>query len=64
VLMIRGEHDGIATEDDLLGFFKRLPNFDRQYVVLPNSAHSVGLGLTRAQFWHAVHAFLSMPPAA
>lgn len=64
VLMIRGEHDGIATEADLLDFFAHLPSFDRQYVVLPNSAHSIGLGLTRAQFWHAVHAFLSLLPAA
>jgi pimeloyl-ACP methyl ester carboxylesterase len=64
VLMIRGEHDGIATEADLLDFFAKLPSFDRQYVVLPNSAHSIGLGLTRAQFWHAVHAFLSLPQGA
>lgn len=64
VLMIRGEHDGIAAEADLLDFFQRLPSFDRQYVVLPNSAHAIGLGLTRTQFWHAVHAFLSLPQVA
>jgi alpha-beta hydrolase superfamily lysophospholipase len=61
VLIIRGEHDGIATMEDLWDFFNRLPNGDRQFVVLNHAAHALALGLNRAQFWHAVHAFLSMP---
>lgn len=63
ILLIRGEHDGIATEEDLLDFFGKLPSFDRQYVVLPNSAHSAAMGHTRAQFWHAMQAFLTLPQA-
>ena len=42
VLMTRGEWDGNSTDDDLLDFFRQLPNGDRQYVILPNTAHSQG----------------------
>jgi pimeloyl-ACP methyl ester carboxylesterase len=61
VLLIRGEHDGIASMADLWDFFDRLPNGDRQFVVLPHAAHSLTFGHNRAQFWHATQAFLSMP---
>jgi len=61
VLLIRGEHDGIVTVDDLQDFFKQLPNGDRQFVILPGVAHSVVLGLNRELFWHAMQSFLAMP---
>lgn len=64
VLIVRGEYDGIATEQDLLDFFRQLPLADREFVVLPGAAHSVALGLNRRQFWHVMHAFLDMPPRA
>jgi alpha-beta hydrolase superfamily lysophospholipase len=63
VLLVRGEYDGIATMSDLADFFSQLPSGDRQFVVLPGLAHSVVLGLHRKTFWHAMHAFLSMPAA-
>jgi alpha-beta hydrolase superfamily lysophospholipase len=63
VLMVRGEHDGIATEDDLLEFFRRLPNPDRQFVVLAGASHAVALGLSRGQLWHVMRAFLTLPTA-
>lgn len=61
VMLARGEYDGIATMSDLSDFFLQLPNGDRQFVVLPGMAHSVVMGLNRQEFWHAMHAFLSMP---
>jgi alpha-beta hydrolase superfamily lysophospholipase len=61
VLLVRGEYDGIATVDDLSDFYKRLPNGDRQFVILPGMAHSVVLGLNRQKFWHVMHSFLTMP---
>ena len=64
VMLIRGEYDGIATVDDISEFFKRLPNGDRQFVILPGVAHSVALGVNRQLFWHAMRSFLSMPAAA
>ena len=42
VLMIRGEFDGNSTNDDLLDFYRQLPNGDRQFVILPQTAHSPG----------------------
>jgi alpha-beta hydrolase superfamily lysophospholipase len=62
VMLVRGEYDGIATVDDISEFYKRLPNGDRQFVILPGTAHSVVLGLNRKLFWHTMRAFLSMPP--
>ena len=61
VLIMRGEHDGIATEEDLIAFFQALPNKDKQFVILPGQAHSGPLGLNRARFWHVLHGFLTMP---
>ena len=61
VMLARGEYDGIATMSDLSDFFLQLPNGDRQFVVLPGMAHSVVHGTNRQAFWHAMHAFLSMP---
>jgi alpha-beta hydrolase superfamily lysophospholipase len=61
VMIVRGEHDGIASEEDLLDFFRQLPNPDRQFVVLPGAAHALVFGHNRHQLWHTVHAFLTMP---
>jgi len=59
--LARGEYDGIATEQDIWEFYRQLPSGDRQFVILPDMAHSVVLGLHRQKFWHAMRAFLSMP---
>jgi pimeloyl-ACP methyl ester carboxylesterase len=61
VLMIRGEHDGNSTNEDLLDFYTQLPNGDRQFVILPGTAHSVVLAINRQLFWHVTRAFLNMP---
>jgi pimeloyl-ACP methyl ester carboxylesterase len=62
VLLVRGEYDGIATEQDLILFFTKLPNGDRQLIVLPGMAHSVVLGYNRDQLWQMTRAFLDRPP--
>ena len=62
VLIVRGEYDGIATVQDLLNFFAKLPNPDRQFVILAGAAHAIAAGINRAQLWHTVHGFLAMPP--
>jgi len=61
VMIVRGEHDGIASEEDLLDFFRQLPNPDRQFTVLAGAAHALVFGYNRHQLWHAAHAFLSLP---
>jgi pimeloyl-ACP methyl ester carboxylesterase len=40
VMIMRGEHDGIAGFEDLMAFFNLLPNPDKQFIVRPGSAHS------------------------
>jgi esterase/lipase len=62
VLIVRGEYDGIATVQDLLNFFAKLPNTDRQFVMLAGAAHAIGAGINRGQLWHCVRSFLDMPP--
>ncbi|WP_158922407.1 alpha/beta hydrolase [Acidisphaera sp. S103] len=64
VLMVRGQYDGISTEEDLLDFFTKLPTPDKQYNVIPGAAHAIGMSLTRADFWHVMHEFLTMPKTA
>jgi pimeloyl-ACP methyl ester carboxylesterase len=61
VLIIRGEHDGIATEEDLLNYFKLLPTRDKQFVIIPGLAHVTFLGRNRARFWHVMKTFLCIP---
>jgi alpha-beta hydrolase superfamily lysophospholipase len=61
VLLLRGEHDGIASMDDLYDFYKQLPNGDKQFVVLPNVAHSVVFSKNRHMFWHMMREFLTLP---
>src|SRR6185369_11989773 len=61
VLLVRGEYDGIATVADLEEFYNRLPNGDRQFIILPGTAHSVALAINRQLFWHVTRAFLTMP---
>jgi pimeloyl-ACP methyl ester carboxylesterase len=64
VLMLRGEFDGNSTNDDLLDFYKQLPNGDRAFVILPQTAHSAGHGKNRHLLFYALHNFLAEPPPA
>jgi pimeloyl-ACP methyl ester carboxylesterase len=62
VLIVRGEHDGIATEEDLINFFRLLPNPDKQFVVVAGQAHSSTLGINRHRFFHVLESFITFPP--
>jgi len=61
VMMIRGEFDGNSTNEDLLDFYRQLPNGDRQFVILPQVAHSPGYSNNRHLLWYAVRNFLAAP---
>lgn len=61
VLILRAEHDGIATDEDIMGFYAKLPNPDKQMSKIAGLAHTAPLGVNRQRFWHAIHAFLTMP---
>jgi pimeloyl-ACP methyl ester carboxylesterase len=63
-LIMRGQWDGIAAFEDLAAFFARLPNPDKQLVVMPGIAHSS----TRSKNWqlvyHVLERFFSQPAPA
>lgn len=61
VLILRAEHDGIATDEDIVAFYTKLPHPDKQMVKLGGLAHTAFLGVNRARFHHALHAFLTLP---
>jgi pimeloyl-ACP methyl ester carboxylesterase len=60
-IVMRGEYDGIAAFDDLVAFFTRLPNPDKQFAVMPGIAHA-SFQQTNYQIpYHILHAFFSQP---
>jgi pimeloyl-ACP methyl ester carboxylesterase len=61
VLMLRGEFDGNSTNDDLLDFYRQLPNGDRQFTILPQIAHSPQWSKNRHLFYYALRSFLAAP---
>ena len=61
VLMLRGEFDGNSTNEDLLDFFRQLPNGDRQFVILPQTAHSAGYSKNRHLLYYALRNFFAEP---
>jgi pimeloyl-ACP methyl ester carboxylesterase len=61
VLIVRAEHDGIATDADIMDFYAQLPHPDKQMAKIGGLAHTALLGVNRARFHHALHAFLTLP---
>jgi alpha-beta hydrolase superfamily lysophospholipase len=61
VLMVTGEFDGISTVDDLLAFYRGLASSDKQFLILPATAHSVVWAKNRQIFWYAMRSFLQRP---
>lgn len=59
VQILRGQYDGVSTEEDLCNFFHRLPNPEKQFVIVPNGAHTATIGRNRKRFWRAAAAFLT-----
>jgi pimeloyl-ACP methyl ester carboxylesterase len=64
VLMLRGEYDGNSTNDDLLDFYRQLPNGDRQFIILGHTAHSPGYSKNRHLLYYAMRNFLAAPQPA
>lgn len=61
VLIVRGDHDGIATDEDVMAFFAALPVADKRLVMLSGQAHNTTVGVNRHRFWRVLHEFLSQP---
>jgi len=60
-IVMRGQYDGIAGFDDLLEFFKRLPNPDKQFAVMAGISHASFQQKNFLTAYHILHAFFSLP---
>ena len=60
-LVLRGEFDGIAGFDDLIEFFKRLPNPDKQFAVMAGISHASFQQINYQTVYHVLHSFFSQP---
>ena len=63
-LIMRGQWDGIAAFQDLANFFAKLPNPDKQFVVMPGIAHTSTRSKNWALVYHLLNAWFSQPSAA
>jgi pimeloyl-ACP methyl ester carboxylesterase len=60
-IIMRGQYDGIAGFDDLVEFFKRLPNPDKQFAVMAGISHASFQQKNYRTAYHILHAFFSQP---
>jgi pimeloyl-ACP methyl ester carboxylesterase len=60
-LVLRGQYDGIAAFDDLIEFFRRLPNPDKQFSVLAGISHASFQQKNYLTLYHILHAFFTHP---
>jgi pimeloyl-ACP methyl ester carboxylesterase len=63
-MIMRGQYDGIASFQDLVNFFAKLPNPDKQFVVMPGIAHSSFRAKNWSVAYHLVDSFFSQPEPA
>jgi pimeloyl-ACP methyl ester carboxylesterase len=60
-IIMRGQWDGIASVDDLIEFFKLLPNPDKQFVVMPGISHASFQCKNYELCQHILLSFFSQP---
>jgi pimeloyl-ACP methyl ester carboxylesterase len=60
-LILRGQHDGIAAFDDLIAFFKRLPNPDKQFTVMAGISHASFQQKNYLMVYDILHAWFARP---
>jgi pimeloyl-ACP methyl ester carboxylesterase len=63
-LIMRGQWDGIAAFEDLAHFFAKLPNPDKQFVVMPGIAHTSTRSKNWALVYHLLDGYFSQPAPA
>jgi alpha-beta hydrolase superfamily lysophospholipase len=63
-IILRGEHDGIASLDDLIEFFKRLPNMDKQFSVMAGISHASFQQKNYMMVYRILHSFFTLPEPA
>jgi pimeloyl-ACP methyl ester carboxylesterase len=59
--ILRGQYDGIASDEDLLEFFRLLPNPDKEFIMMPGIAHAAATSKNYMRFYDAIYSFFSRP---
>jgi len=60
-IVMRGQWDGIASMEDLLKFFEKLPNPDKQFAVMPGIAHASFQQKNYRLVYHILASFFEQP---
>jgi pimeloyl-ACP methyl ester carboxylesterase len=60
-IVMRGEYDGIAGFDDLVEFWKRLPNADKNFTVMAGISHASFQQKNYRMVYHILHGFFAQP---
>jgi len=64
VCLVRPEHDGNASDEELYRFFRALAAKDKSFVFVQSMTHGGGMiGSHRHRLWHIIQGFLTCPPA-
>src|SRR6516225_4842868 len=60
-LIMRGQWDGIASFEDLVAFFEKLPNPDKHFAVMPGISHASFQQKNYALVYHILWSFFTQP---
>jgi pimeloyl-ACP methyl ester carboxylesterase len=60
-MVMRGEYDGIASFEDLIEFYRLLPNPDKQFAVMSGISHASFQQKNYLMVYHILHAFFTQP---
>jgi pimeloyl-ACP methyl ester carboxylesterase len=60
-IIMRGQHDGIASMQDLQKFFEKLPNPDKQFTVMSGISHASFQQKNYALVYHILLSFFTQP---
>jgi len=60
-LIMRGEHDGIASLDDLLAYFGKIACPDKAFAIMPGISHASFQQKNYALVYHILHSFFTQP---
>ncbi|HVZ50557.1 MAG TPA: alpha/beta fold hydrolase [Pseudolabrys sp.] len=60
-IVMRGQWDGIASMEDLIKFFEKLPNPDKQFTVMPGISHASFQQKNYMLVYHILASFFGQP---
>ena len=60
-LIMRGQHDGIASMTDLVKFFEKLPNPDKQFTVMSGISHASFQQKNYKMVYHILASWFTQP---